>query len=284
MKFNILPTYVMLSHTGQWLENDELRAQLIAHPIGAALMAEVERIHTRLAGQAERRRQLDVLLAQLGALLSALDLTHDSMARAIHGMLEALLAAARDATAAGFYLRLRDLLFPEGLSIVSRTYSYEAGAIKALEARVTADDIAAMATIRVGTGAETLADWYRAWIESGKGLGKHVHERDVLLARTVRGGSAADTVDLRAVRLDWINIVRTFLSSLDIMRVSLEVRERLLSPLEASIEQVLRTRAGKELPEETPGGEEPEAQPGDEIGTGIEPAPGSSAGNEAEAA
>jgi hypothetical protein len=268
MNLNVLSIHVMLSHSGYWVGNDALRAQLTAHPVGAALLSEVARAHERLAGQAERRRQVARELARLTALLASLDLTHDNMARGIHAALDALIITTADPDASARYQRLRGLLFPEGLGIVSRSYMYEAGAITALEARMSEADVAELAAIQVGP--QTLADWYRAWIAAGQELGRNVHAREVLLTRTGRGGSAATTVDQRSARLDWVNTVQTFLRALDLMQLSPETREHLLSSLETSIAQALRQRAqnpGDELPgddspaDELPADELPEAPP-----------------------
>jgi hypothetical protein len=261
MNLNILPVNVMLAHSGYWLENEPLRVQLAVHPIGAALLAEVGRIHGRLSGQTERRRQLALALARFSELMSALDLTHDNLARAIHSVLEALIMATRDADMRELYLRLRGLLFPEGLSIVSRTYAYQAGAIAALEARVSAADVAQLAAIPVGP--ETLADWYRAWVTAGKQLGEHVHEREALLVRTGRGGTATAEVDTRAARLEWIQIVQTLLGALDIMKIAPEAREQLQGSLEASVTQALRSRGSDEPLEDVPDDDVPDDEPPD---------------------
>jgi hypothetical protein len=259
MNLNILPINVMLSHSEQWLSNPELRVKIEAHLVGIALLVEVGRVHDRLAGQVERRRQLDIALTRLTDLITDFDVDHDDLARAIHFALEALISASRDAARLEGYRRLQSLLFPEGLSIVSRSYSYEAGAITALQSRVTEADVAELAGIPVGDA--TLADWYRSWIGSGQSLGRHVHEREGLYARAGRGGSATANVDIRTARLDWVNTVQTFVVALHLMNLDQETRERILSPLDASIAQALRSRAGDEVPEETPGDE----LPGDEL-------------------
>ena len=284
MNLNALPTNVMLAHSGYWLVDEALRAKLAAHPLGAAILMELTRVHERLQGQVERRRQLALALARLTELLSALDLTHDNMARAIHAVLEALLMATRDPEAREIYLHLRDLLFPEGLSIVSRTYAYQAGAAQALVARVSEEDLARLTAIPVGP--ETLADWYRAWITAGAQLGKHLHEREALVAHTGRGGTAIAEVDTRAARLEWIEIVRTLLDALDIMKLAPEAREQLQGPLQTSITQALRSRDSGELPgDDVPGEDVPgDDVPGDDVPADdvpADPAPGPIASTQA---
>jgi hypothetical protein len=262
MNLTVLPINEMLSHSAQWLGDPALRARLGAHPVGAALLGEVARVHAHLAGQVERRRQLALTLAQLTELLAALDLVHDNMARAIHGVLEALLAATPDPAAAARYARLRDLLFPEGLSIVTRSYAYEAGAITALGARVTREDLEQMSAIQVGD--QTVADWYRAWVDAGQQLGRHAHERAALLASAGRGGSASADTDTRAARREWIAVVQMLVGAFDLMRLAPEVREQILAPLDASVARALRRRAGDQPPADIPGEEPPAGAPGDE--------------------
>jgi hypothetical protein len=260
MNLSVLPINEMLSHSEQWLSAPALRAGLGAHPVGAALLGEVARVHGHLAGQVERRRLHALTLAQLTELLARLDLVHDNMARAIHGVLEALLAATPEPVAAERYARLRDLLFPEGLSIVTRSYSYEAGAITALGARVTAEDMDQMSAIQVG--AQTLADWYRTWVDAGQKLGRHVHERAALLASASRGGSASADTDTRAARREWIGVVQMLVGAFDLMKLAPEVREQILAPLDASIDRALRWRAGDEPSAEGPGDEPSADVPG----------------------
>lgn len=263
MNLNVLPINVLLWHTDQWLNNPELRAKIGAHIVGIALLLEIERVHGRLAGQVERRRQLAIALAQLTELITRLDIDHDNLARAIHLALDALIAAARDAAEAARYQRLQALLFPDGLSIVSRSYSYQAGAITALESRVTEADVTELAAIPVGS--QTLANWYHNWVQSGKTLGQRVHERDAIYAGSTRGGSATETVDIRAARLECVNTMQTFLGALHLMSLGQDTHERIMGPLEASIAQAQRGRAEDGLPEE-PGDELPGNElPGNEL-------------------
>lgn len=259
MNLNVLPIDVMLSHSGQWLGNPELRAKIDAHLVGAALLIEVGRVHDRLAGHVERRRQLAIALTRLTGMISDFDVGHDDLARAIHFALEALIAASRNAAQVERYRRLQVLLFPHGPSTVSPSCSHPAGAIAALQARLTDACVAELASIPVGDA--TLADWYRAWIESGQALVRHVYE--AFHGGAGRGGSAVDVADICAARLDWVNTVQTFLAALQYMDLDQETRERILRPLDASIAQAMRSRARDGQPGERPG-----ARPGVELREG----------------
>jgi hypothetical protein len=266
MNLNILPINVMLAQSKQWLTDPSMRDPVAVHELGQAVLVAVKKAHDRLALQSERRRQLEVMLANLTERIGAADLRHDRKARAIHAALEALIEGTDDVLLRPLYLALQQLLFPEGLAIVNRSFSYQAGAVEALEQRMTPEKVTELASIPVGR--ETLADWYGAWVTAGNDLGKLVTEREIVFKRTGRGGSGVVDVDLRAARLQWVNTIQTYLSTLELMDLGQSVREALLSPLEANVAQALRNRE--------PGIEDPAApgdEPGDEAPGGVPEVP-----------
>jgi hypothetical protein len=262
MNLNILPINVMLAQSKRWLNDPAMRDPVARHALGQAVLVEVRKAHDRLSMQAERRRQLEVMLASLTERIAAADLRHDRKARAIHAALQGLIEGTDDPVLRQLYLILLQLLFPEGLAIVNRSFGYETGAVEALERRMTAERLADLESIPVGR--ETLADWYRAWIEAGNDLGKLVSEREVVYTRTGRGGSGVVDVDLRAARLQWVNTIQTYLSTLDLMELGQSDREALLSPLEAEVAHALRDREPGVPGDEpgVPGDEPPGAGPG----------------------
>jgi hypothetical protein len=248
MNLKILPTNVMLAQSRRWLTEPELRDPLERHALGAAMLLEIRRAHDRLSLQSEHRRKLAIALARLTKLISDYDIVHDSKGRALHAGLTSLAEGADDPELARLYLDLRDLLFPEGLLIVTRSYVYEAGAIEALERRVTPEVLAQLESIQVGP--QTLATWYRAWVAAGHELGRLAGQRESLLARTTRGGTGTADVDLRVARGQWIGSVQTFLSALDLMDLTAELRENLLSALAAAVLRATRSREdGSDAPD-----------------------------------
>jgi hypothetical protein len=258
MNLKILPTNVMLAQSRRWLTEPELREPLERHALGAAMLLEIRRAHDRLSLQSEHRRKLAVALARLTKLISDYDVVHDSKGRALYTGLTSLAEGADDPELARLYLDTRDLLFPEGLAIVTRSYAYEAGAIEALERRVTPELLAQLESIPMGT--QTMAAWYRAWVAAGHELGRLVGQRESLLARTTRGGTGTAEVDLRAARGQWIGSVQTFLSALDLMGLAPELRENLLSALAAAVLQATRTReGGSDEPADDPAAGDPDS-------------------------
>jgi hypothetical protein len=253
MNLKILPTNVMLAQSRRWLTEPELRDPLEQHALGAAMLLEIRRAHDRLSLQSEHRRKLAIALARLTRLISDCDVVHDSKGRALYTGLTSLAEGADDPELARTYLDLRDLLFPEGLVIVTRSYAYEAGAIEALERRMTPEVLARLQSIQIGT--HTLAAWYLAWVAAGHELGRLVGQRESVLARTTRGGTGVADVDLRAARGHWISSVQTFLSALALMELAPEVRENLLSALAAAVLQATRSREGSD----DPGSDDPDS-------------------------
>lgn len=241
MNLKVLSINVMLSQSRRWLVDAGTRAPVEAHLLGAAALVEVRKAHDRLALQSERRRQHALALAELTARITEVSGRHDRKARAIHAALQAAIDGTDDPALARVYQELQQILFPEGLAIVTRSYTYQAGATEALERRITAEHLLRLAAIRVDN--ETLTDWYRAWVEAGHALGTLGTERVALLKRAGRGGSAAMDLDLRAARTQWIHTVKTFLAILDLIELGQDTREALLSPLEACVAQALRPRA-----------------------------------------
>ncbi|HWN71279.1 MAG TPA: hypothetical protein VNM90_26760 [Haliangium sp.] len=241
MNLNILSTNVMLAQSKQWLTGGPVRAPLNRYALGQAVLAELGKSHDRLSMQAERRRQYEAALARLTRLISATDLRHDRKARALHAALQGLIDAEDDADVRELYLAVQALLFPEGLAIVNRTFAYQAGAIEALEKRMTPEVLSQLASLTLGT--RSLASVYLEWVAAGNELGSLVAERERLLDRTGRG-SAAEDVDMRAARLQWISTVHAFLSVLELMDLAQEERAAVLSPLEAAIASAVRSREG----------------------------------------
>jgi hypothetical protein len=267
VNLNILSTNVMLAQSKQWLTGEAVRAPLDRHALGQAVLAELRKAHDRLVLQAERRRQYEAALARLTRMITAADLRHDRKARALHAALQGLIEAEDDAGVRELYLSVQTLLFPEGLAIVNRSFSYQAGAIEALEKRVTPEILSQLASLMLGT--RTLASLYLDWVAAGNDLGGLVAERERLLDRTGRG-SAAEDVDMRAARLQWINTVHAFLSALALMDLAQEERAAVLSPLEAEVAAAVRSRGGET--------EEPGDEPGDAVPPGddvvVAPVPG----------
>lgn len=244
MNLKILHKRVMLGLSERWLNDPVIRAELLAHILGAALHAALQEVHDDLAEQQSVRARIEAAIAALSKLIAQLDSDHDRMARALHYFLEALAEAEKDPAAAEVYRNLKALLFPDGLSIVQSSYLEEAGAIEELQRRVTPEVLAQLERIRVGR--HTLADLYRAWVDAGRQLGQQVHERARLKASIASEGTTAAKAHVVPVRQKWIRTVHMLIDAIDMLPLSQTARENILAPLEQSIADALRGKGTDE--------------------------------------
>lgn len=139
----------------------------------------------------------------------AADATHDRVLRGLFLVLEALEVLASEADAK----RLADArghLFPGGLRMTQRTYAEEAAEAQRAPLRVTADDQALLAAIRLPDGRSG-QDLYEEWLESCRAL-ERVERRRLTL------DAAQAEVVLRQidVRNRWIRIVRNLESVVEL--------------------------------------------------------------------
>ncbi|GAB4560917.1 MAG: hypothetical protein Tsb0020_08000 [Haliangiales bacterium] len=254
MNLNALDSHVMIAHSTQWLTRAEVRAPIERHALGQAMLAELQKAHSRLSQEAEKRRQYRSHLAHITDLIANTDLRHDRNARALYNGLEALIEIEDDPATRDVYLRMQSLLFPEGLRIVSRTFSHQAGAIETLKQRVTPELREQLAALMLGT--KSFDNLYQAWVEAGTELGNLVAKRERLLHRAVPidGNSDAETatpvttIDLRAARVQWISATRTFLDTLEIIDLTADQRAAVRSPLATDIASALRGRLRSDDP------------------------------------
>ena len=242
MNFNSLSNQTMLSHSDEWLNDPETRGLLAAHPLTTALLPEVQRAHDGLAEKQGTRNRIFAELGQITGDLLAYDLVHDRKARGMHSLLSGLAECLEDADEASRFVDLLARLFPYGLSVVNRSYIDEAGAVVEMQSRITDQDLAFMASVRVGE--QTLATIYRDWLAAGAMLGRQARQRARLQQAIRKQGTAAADIDTRGARQQWIWSAGTLVSIVNMLDFSHAARERLLAPLQRSIEDAARGRSG----------------------------------------
>jgi len=240
LNLGLLSTEAMLAHSTEWLECPEIRAVLDVDPLSRSMLVKVEDVHLRLSRQQIHRSLSVRLVARLRDELEQLDGTHDRKARAVYFALSALLHGLDDAERVAAFSELRDSLFPDGLTVVNRSYLDEAGEALELEERTTEEMLALMRSLPFGAG--TLADVFGEWIAAGKALGRKVQERARVQASLAVDGSAAVDIDVRAARSLWARTVGTFLRVLELLDLPAESLEAVVSPLQASVKAAMATR------------------------------------------
>jgi hypothetical protein len=265
MDLRILPTYVMLAITEDWLSNSLIAGEILNHRLGVGLWAEVGDAHHALAGYQQRRLAVEAAIASLTKVIEVLDGTHDRNARCLYYFLGALIERTDDPEEADRYRALKATLFPDDLRVTTFSYAGEAGAIVDMERRVSTDMLSTMETIRVGS--QSLADVYRDWVAAGKALGRNVQERATLQASLKLDGTSMPEAHSTTMRFQWIRAVRMLLDARDIIGLSPKAHERLMAPLQNGVATVLRRGRG------TPPVEPAPVEPAPVEPLPVEPAP-----------
>lgn len=198
MALKYIDSMTMLSLTTHWRTTARAAFE---RPLLAALPAQLDAIADRFAAWHAQEEVEQIEIADLTRQTRALDAQHDTLLDRIHAYLTAAAGLYADDPRAARLLELRDRLMPDGISMKNRTYQAQGGAVERARAAFTADDRALLAEMSLpGTDVAGLVD---GWIEAGSTLRQLDARRTALLEQT-----AAERVDERGLRLDWIRLAR----------------------------------------------------------------------------
>lgn len=144
-------------------------------------------------------------------LLLGLDTDHDICVRGLIAFIQALQFQTSDPAEKEAWATLLQTLFPDGATVINRSYADEAGQAKLAAARLSdADKKRCKATqLTTPTGKETLMAWVERYLASAEKLGQAASANLV----PEEGPSRADS--LRA-RNQWIRTVSAILAVLDL--------------------------------------------------------------------
>lgn len=222
---NHLSTQAMIGVTNELLttNHDELKAQ----PELTVPLQLIDKAHTQLITLFKTTGQTKQIVQKLTNELTQADARHDRKARGVHAALSAWLDLTDDPELAQQLIRVRDDLFPIGLSVTQRSYREQAGA--ALQTRqfltpATCDILAACTFAPNSLLTETYD-----WLDTAQNIGEMQAERSRLL-----GDSDDDTVsqsNLRDARFAWIRAMNVFLNLLDYTKLDADTQRRLLADL-----------------------------------------------------
>ena len=238
MDLRLLSSETMLTLSQEWLADRALWATLSAHPLGAAMRWEVESAHELLAQQQGRPTRLSAEIAELTEDLWRCDERHDSLARTLYQLFDALIQTAGDPAKAAWFHDTQRVLFPHGLSVINYSYADEAGAAKAVKRTISLDMHNRLAAVRFNE--QSVAQLLDAWLATGAKLDELVDKRDHLQASIRAPGDASHDGDQTAARRRWIRTLRTLLSMLELLEVPQSIRARITEPLDRSMRQALR--------------------------------------------
>lgn len=237
----------MVQVSGEWVvAGSPARKAMLAKEELSGLVPRVEAAHTGLL--ALQPTAPTARAASLMAEAAALDQTHDTLIRGVHGLLGGLILLADTPEQAEAYAHLRTVLLPEGLDHIQKTYRGEAGAAEMLASRLEADAAARKQLKDIQVGKKPLAAFVTRWIEAARQLGKLESERAQLDATPAEGGGAK----LLAARNGWIRAVNALLANAELAEVD-EATDRLIfGTLRAAERNADRRGRGGDKSGETP--------------------------------
>jgi hypothetical protein len=245
MALKRLNTEEMVQISGAWLaKGSEVRKALGGVPELAGLVPRIEAAHKALHDTQSQAD--DPRLAALQAEAAALDATHDTNMRGIHGLLSAL-ALLADADGATELEQLRDLLLPEGLQATQRTYRAEAGAAELLKTRLAGEPAAKKQLRAIPVGKQTALHHVERWMTSAARLGALEDERAQLLA----AAGVGDPAKQLAARNQWIRAANALVANAALADLDAETDKLLFGALRAA-ETIANRRGRAPATEEEP--------------------------------
>lgn len=176
MALKRMRTGEMVAITNTWVrEAHPDRQAMAAVPALAPLLPEVDAVHeglcaTHYAGPSTVRRR------QIQDQQKVLDVAHDDVLRGIWSYLWALIYFARTEAERQRLMRLVELLLPEGLTAVNKSYREEAGQAELAASRLTDEDRALLQSLGLPDG-RNLLDLVNQWLSLGEALGALDRER-----------------------------------------------------------------------------------------------------------
>ncbi|MBI5481435.1 MAG: hypothetical protein HY906_21435, partial [Deltaproteobacteria bacterium] len=202
MALNRLTTAEMISVSAPWVKpGSEERELLLGYPETAGVVPRVDAAHQGLLAT-QPKPAATGRLTEISEQSGRLDLRHDTTARGLDLLFGGIEALAPDVSTAEDYVKLHQLLLPQGMSATQRTYRDEAGQGALLKERLTPEVRTTLGNLRTpfGTVLEVVDEWIAVAIQ----LGGLEDER----ARLAEARPAPPTqADVATARHRWVRAV-----------------------------------------------------------------------------
>lgn len=208
MALKRLTTEEMVQLSSAWVRSSSpAREALLGVEELAGLAARIDKCHAELV-----EAQPDVMDPRLSALMreaAATDLRHDSIVRGVDALTLGHALLIGDHPRAALLKKLREVLLPDGLTAVQKTYRAEAGAAELLQTRLakSPDVKAALATIPVFD--RSLSDYVDEWVACAERLGELENQR----ASLVKTDGVSDGTRLVNARNRWIRTINALVAN-----------------------------------------------------------------------
>ncbi len=237
----------MIHTTQSWVDAKHRHHQLMKVPAEVAvLLPHVERVHLALLAL---QPTVDPQAKSRARVLEELDAQHDDMVRTIYHLFLAQIYLSQVETERELWQRLCDTVLPEGLLVVKRSYSDEAGQATLAHSRLSAEDKKQLKTLVLGK--ESMLALIERYVQVAQKLGEvaSVHYQP-----TVQPSRS----DAASARNQWIRVVNTVLAAIDMIPNNEDLLREVVAPLR-EIERRAERRRSTSEPEPEP--TEPTAPP-----------------------
>lgn len=231
-----LSNAAMIGATSGWVDPAQERPVLEGIPEVAGFVPTLDKARSTLIAT-QMSAEMTVTEKRLKELIDAAvnqDGTFDRLARGLYGIIAATACLVGEADADGQrLLRLLEVLFPDGLLIVNRSYIEEAGSIELAKGRLTEDDRAFLDKFPCVGG--TILTRMDEWFEAGVVLGNLERER-TQLAEASESAEVVSKSDMIVARNQWIRVVRAILAGLELSEKAGEnAMSTILQPLKKAV-------------------------------------------------
>jgi hypothetical protein len=202
-------------------EGNPARAAIEKVPVLAALYPQLQSAHTGIL--ALRTVVEDPKVRELSAREAELDADHDDRVRGIYNSLTAL---AQVSSTGAELIRLRNMLFPDGLERTQRTYRGEAGHAAAVASRLDADTRARLRAVNLHD--KNLLDLVNGWLGVAKQLGDLEEQRAQLMP------TPSAQADINTARLAWIRVMNALVANAELAGLDADTDRLLFAALRAA--------------------------------------------------
>ncbi len=236
MRLRELSDETKLAISTNWLKRD--RARFTDHSLLVHGLNAIEAAHNQLRTTYRQKGTVEQLIAELTSEITTKDAYHDRKARGAWLALGAGIELADSDEEATAYADARDLLYPNGMLVITFSYRDQRGTAEKVRERITPEIERALSKVQFDQ--RSLLEEVNNWLASADLIGEMVSERAVLI------GDADDTVsraDVHAARLGWIGAVNDLLRLIKIARVDAETERVLLADLREAERKAASLRA-----------------------------------------
>ena len=230
MSYKSFDASTMIAISDPWVDVVKDRPLLEACPVTAGIVPVIADAHNEVLRMLVASDDVDEKARALTEKVQAFDGVHDDKYRSLYSLFTAM-AAVSEAPRRAALEEARDLLMPEGMLGVQRSFLAEAANVEVARKRLTPQ----IRTLLLETvvGARTMLDLFNDLVAAGRELGEAERER----ARFAESSAASrvSARDLQQARYRWIRTVNALTALLELdYDFSEALRTRILQPLRAA--------------------------------------------------